>query len=70
MTLTGDPGWSVLMWHWDNNNASKILSKIDLTNKELLKQVGESTSLSASFMLSVYSQGLDQFVTVTGPDLF
>lgn len=70
MTLTGDPGWSVLMWHWDNNNASKILSKINLTNKELLKQVGESTSLSASFMMSVYSQGLDQFVTVTGPDLF
>lgn len=58
------------MWHWDNNNASKILSKINLTNKELLKQVGESTSLSASFMMSVYSQGLDQFVTVTGPDLF
>lgn len=54
-TLVGDPAWSVLLWHWTEGQASKILSRVDLTNRELLKSAFDgSTSLSSSFMMSLY----------------
>jgi hypothetical protein len=71
ITLVGDPGWSVLLWQWDHANSSKILSKIDLTKKELLRTSFDgSTSLSSSFMLSLHQGGVEMYATVTGPDLF
>ena len=60
----GEPGWSVVMWLWET---SKIISRIDLQNKEGIPKQLDSGS---TFMMSIQIASIDTIVTVTGPNFF